>query len=204
MRNERKNIQRKEEILNAFEALIARYGIDKTTMQEIADSVGISVGTLYNEFEDKDSLIDALISRIEDSFNNKINTIKFGSQAPDEQLIELINAIERLVEAFLKENRSMADYFFSGSKNFRYIGKKIHREFRKGALFLERVKEIIDSGNKSGVFNVDNIDETAATITQAITTIILVRFLLEEREDKTIKKYWDMWFELVVKGLTVK
>ncbi len=201
MRNEQKSAQRKEAILDAFEALIKKYGIDKTTMQEIAHEVGISVGTLYNEFADKEALIDALINRIEASLNEKVTSLRFSSESPDEQLVELFKMVGGLVETIIKENHSLADYVFSGSQNFRYVGKKIHQDFRQGALLTERVNSIVQAGVDAGIFDAEGALEAGVAMTRAFTTYSISRVLMNEKESKGSKKNWDLCFRLMIRGL---
>lgn len=50
-----------EAILAAAEAAIAERGLHAAGMVEIAERAGVSVGTLYNHFRDKDALVAALI-----------------------------------------------------------------------------------------------------------------------------------------------
>jgi len=201
MKNEERKNQRKEAILNAFQALIAQYGVDKTTMQEIADSVGISVGTLYNEFADKEALIDALVDRVEISLKNKISTLKFTSDAPDEQLAQLLTKIIDFLESVMCDYRSLADYMLSGSQKFRYVGKKIHQDFQEGGVIIARIRSIIQSGVDRGVFDVDDVEMTALAITRAFTTYSLARFLMNPEQEKVAQKSWTIWFQLLVRGL---
>lgn len=53
--------QRPIRILQAASRLIAYYGFDKTTMDDIAREAGVSKGALYLEWPGKDQLFDALI-----------------------------------------------------------------------------------------------------------------------------------------------
>lgn len=50
---------KREAILNAAKQRLRRYGIKKTTMQEIAKDAGIAVGTLYLYFKNKDEILIA-------------------------------------------------------------------------------------------------------------------------------------------------
>jgi AcrR family transcriptional regulator len=47
--------------LNAASNLIARYGYDKTSMEEIAAEAGVSKGALYLTWPGKEELFDALL-----------------------------------------------------------------------------------------------------------------------------------------------
>ncbi len=55
--------QRAERILEAATDLFARYGYDKTTMEDIAAAAEVSKGALYLEFASKEALFDALLLR---------------------------------------------------------------------------------------------------------------------------------------------
>lgn len=57
-----KAVQRKQAILQAAARLIAHYGFDKTTMEEIAREAGVSKGALYLVWSGKDELFAALIT----------------------------------------------------------------------------------------------------------------------------------------------
>jgi AcrR family transcriptional regulator len=54
--------QRSLRILHAAARLIAHYGFDKTTMEEIAREAGVSKGALYLVWSSKDALFDALLA----------------------------------------------------------------------------------------------------------------------------------------------
>ncbi|WP_068268857.1 TetR/AcrR family transcriptional regulator [Aldersonia kunmingensis] len=49
------------QILDAAQSLILRYGMSKTTMEDIAQAVGVSRPTVYRYFQDRDTLITELI-----------------------------------------------------------------------------------------------------------------------------------------------
>ncbi len=51
-----------KEILDATESELAEHGFAATNMNSIADRAGVSVGTLYNYFRDKDVLLSTLLS----------------------------------------------------------------------------------------------------------------------------------------------
>ncbi len=50
---------KREAILNAAKRRLNQYGVKKTTMQEIAEDVGIAVGTLYLYFKNKNEILIA-------------------------------------------------------------------------------------------------------------------------------------------------
>ncbi|MCF7549512.1 TetR/AcrR family transcriptional regulator [Pseudonocardia sp. WMMC193] len=52
-----------ERILDAADACYARFGIAKTTMEDVASAAGISRATLYRTFADREALLTALVRR---------------------------------------------------------------------------------------------------------------------------------------------
>jgi AcrR family transcriptional regulator len=55
--------ERKKLILDAAASLILRHGYNKTTMEDIAQEVGLSRGLIYINFDSKEALLEALIAR---------------------------------------------------------------------------------------------------------------------------------------------
>lgn len=55
--------ERRERLLNTAATLFARWGFDKTSVEDIARETGISKGAVYLEFPSKDALFMALLHR---------------------------------------------------------------------------------------------------------------------------------------------
>lgn len=51
-------------LIEATARTIANHGLDSTTTPLIAETAGVSVGSLYQYFEDKDALIAALLDKL--------------------------------------------------------------------------------------------------------------------------------------------
>lgn len=192
---------RKEVILDAFDKMVSQYGMDRTTMQDIANAAGISVGTLYNEYKDKDALIDALVARIEHEMEHKINNMDFTSDSPEQQLNELIVAVSQMVTNLLHDKRSILDYYLTGSRRFRYIGMKIKHKSDAENIVNSRVKEIIARGVEQGVFQVKDIDEATRVISYAHITFIAAQIFLGTNEDEMSNRLREYAIHLIVKGL---
>jgi len=59
---------RKNEILDAAEALFAQKGFEETSISDIIEKVAVARGTVYYHFKSKEDIMDALIDRV----NNRI------------------------------------------------------------------------------------------------------------------------------------
>ncbi len=55
-------------ILEAAEQLIRRYGLRRVSMGDVAQAAGLSRGSVYNHFQDREALVDAVLERAADRF----------------------------------------------------------------------------------------------------------------------------------------
>jgi AcrR family transcriptional regulator len=60
-------------LVDATAVCIARHGLDGTTTPLIADIAGVSVGSLYQYFDGKDDLIEALVEKIAQDVTGALN-----------------------------------------------------------------------------------------------------------------------------------
>ena len=55
--------QRTEEILDAFETCVARYGVEGATLERIAEQAGLARALIRHHVGNRDELLDALVTR---------------------------------------------------------------------------------------------------------------------------------------------
>ncbi len=87
--------KKREMIIERAMARFMHYGVNKTTMNEIAEDIAVTQSSLYYYFPDKSSLLSAVISRIFDDYNQalhklmkKANSLKSGLASLVEKRIE--------------------------------------------------------------------------------------------------------------------
>jgi AcrR family transcriptional regulator len=78
----------RRQILAAAESVIARYGVSKTTMDDIGKQAGVSRPTVYRYFGDRDNLLAALIERRARMLFDRARNYIFGFESFAEQLVE--------------------------------------------------------------------------------------------------------------------
>ena len=78
----------RRQILAAAENVIARYGVSKTTMDDIGKQAGISRPTVYRYFGDRDNLLGALIERRTRMLFDRARDYIFGFESFADQLVE--------------------------------------------------------------------------------------------------------------------
>lgn len=87
----------REAILAAAERIILRDGFQPARMADIADATGVSVGTLYNYFESKEAVFNALVEHHRGRFIAQVER-PFDSEDPLEQLRELVARTHEFAE----------------------------------------------------------------------------------------------------------
>lgn len=145
---ERQREERERLILQAGEELIVEKGYSETSMDDIAERVGVSKGTLYLHFASKDDLILAIIETNLRAFAASVNAIFAAHRSPRETLEGLI----RLVYTGTSEERirMMDSVMRVPELRARLVDKK--RETLGGLLgsFSEQVAAVIDAGKATG------------------------------------------------------
>jgi AcrR family transcriptional regulator len=87
----------REAILAAAEKIILRDGYQPAKMADIAESTGVSVGTLYNYFDSKEAVFNALYEHHRNRFLAHVEQ-PFDSDDPLEQLRQFVTRSHEFVE----------------------------------------------------------------------------------------------------------
>lgn len=83
-RRARKRTENREKLLAAARVLFAEQGVEATTIQQITDEADLGFGTFYNHFEDKERLVDEVLSHMVSTQGAEINAITEKIEDPAE------------------------------------------------------------------------------------------------------------------------
>src|SRR5271156_6547517 len=75
-----------ERILTAGLALIGRRGVRRLGMREIAETAGVSRGTLYRYFTSKDHVLAAAAAYDAQRFSNGLEAVLQAARSPEERI----------------------------------------------------------------------------------------------------------------------
>jgi AcrR family transcriptional regulator len=119
-------------ILEAGVACIARFGNEKTSIQDVADEAGVSRGTIYRYFEDRATLF-AAVGRHE---GQRMATAIADRTSPSTTLEELVAIIveERVAGALRYHTRDHLRHHDRGFAEFFMFGQRRHLEAARKAL----------------------------------------------------------------------
>jgi len=191
-------------ILNAFAAIVAKHGINKTTMRDIAEQTGYSVGTIYNEFANKEALIDGLFDQKKLEIEECLACLYGVCQASGE--MRLRRFILGYVQEFNQKIRQ--DVVFAeivkDASYCKYIGMKTidFNQFVHSKL-LVFIENILRSGVEERNFFITNIPLTAKLVLNAFTAYLLPSLILE-KEFEQINGEAEYMLELIIKAFSAR
>lgn len=102
-----KNLDKREEIVQAALELIAEQGFHGAPMAMIADKAGVGAGTIYRYFESKDALIAEIFSELE--------------RKVVESLLQGYSLDRCLRDRFVHLSTMIIRYFMANAVHFRFI-----------------------------------------------------------------------------------
>ena len=149
--------KRKEEIVEIAIKRFSHYGFGKTTMNEIAEDLGITKANLYYYYPDKSALIKDVICYVSQVLNEK------ESKLLDSYSGDFLGTLFALLE--LRAEHMRKYYIFYINENLDWIkGAELTAFFKKiNDKDFELLKALFHKAVDSGVLLLKNVDESVET-----------------------------------------
>lgn len=178
-----------ELIIEASQKRFGLFGIEKTSMREIANDLKLSKASLYYYFPDKESLYKAVVEKEQIEFISKISERIFSIQEPEQLLLEYANARLSYFRTLLNLSRLRLEDYSELKPGFRETIQD----------FKEKEKEILirifEKGISSGIFFINDTDQTASLFLDLLkglrTTLVNEKktlFIEQEEYDLLLQK----------------
>ncbi|MFK7856541.1 MAG: TetR/AcrR family transcriptional regulator [Granulosicoccus sp.] len=104
---------KRDQLLDTAEDLFVRNGYFATGINEIIEEAGVATMTLYNNFENKDELIIAMIERRAAKFKQLFNEhVNKASSDPYEQILSIFDVIDELIASEHKSKNGFSGCAF--------------------------------------------------------------------------------------------
>ena len=138
-RRERKKEKTKDNIIDCAVSVFKEKGFKETSMEEIAEKSDVSKGTLYNYFQDKESILVGYFQSIIEDYSLEINR----SSKEHEDLITLFNKLLDLITHIFRNDVVLAVIYFRYRLQTLFDHSKLDNPQRSGleSLVLEIIKE---------------------------------------------------------------
>jgi len=158
------------EILSTAKTLFAQHGLKKTTMEDIANSMGKGKSTLYYYFPGKTEIFEAVVEE------ELKNLLRLTSQA-----INMSETAKDKLKAYSRTRARLMDKFHNLSSVvyediFNHIGVVLKLKQKHDEIQVELIKEILKGGVESGEFkqlNERDIELFSSTLVAAFRGIEL-------------------------------
>jgi len=135
--------EKRELILKTACEILARQGFAKTTLDDIANAIGMKKSSLYYYYTNKDALLDDVMKREENQFCLRVEEALSKSESIIDKIINYEKAKFEYVQETIKLHDISTTVFHEvKSKLFEHI-KRIHSNE------IERIKKLLDEGVKN-------------------------------------------------------
>lgn len=193
-----------EFIIRTAQKRFGLYGIEKTTMREVAADLGISKGLLYYYFPDKESLYKAVIEKEQAEFIRKLE-----AEVPD--FSDPAESLRKYVSIRLTYFKSLMNIGRLRVKAYSELKPLIAESMKK---FREKeskiVIEILEEGNKKKIFHTENIPETVSLFLDLLRGLRIAVFrdkeilVIDDSEYNELSAKALAFTEMFIKSLMCK
>ena len=194
------NLQReniRDEILNATDKLLARFGYAKMTIDDLAREVGIGKGTVYLYFSSKEEIALSHVDRIVERMKERLREIAAEDAAPDERLREmLLTRVLFRFDSVQHYTQSLNDLLAALRPRFLARRKRYFEE--EAEIFAEVLRE----GRKIKTFGIENEIETAKSLLLATNSLLPYSLSAKELGERSeIEERTKRLADLLLNGL---
>ena len=156
---EKQRAERETLILQVAEEMLTEKGFHDTSMEEIAQRVGIAKGTIYLHFASKEDLIFTLLKRYAQEFlegMDQIFALALGPRAKLEAILRAICGSTKRLQWLiaLRQNSEMQRIFEERHALWHQAGDETHESFHHiGEQFVAQVRALFEAGKTAGEFD---------------------------------------------------
>jgi AcrR family transcriptional regulator len=143
-------------IIEASQKRFGLFGIEKTSMREIADDLNLSKASLYYYFPDKESLYKAVVEKEQAEFLSNISDRISSINEPEQLLQEYAGIRLSYFRTLLNLSRLRLEAYSDLKPGFRETLENFKGKEK------EIIKEIFKKGISGGIFFIDDVDQTAS------------------------------------------
>lgn len=166
--------KRRQEILQAADGHFRVYGYRKTTLADIAKSIGLSTPYIYKFFDSKQAIGEAMCWHCLSGALSEIEESLAQTKSPVEKLRRVFIGLEAITWRLLNEQRKIHEMV---SVSFEENWESIAR-FREG--IFQIIRKIVVQGRESGEFERKTpLEETSRAIAR-MTELFYHPTLLEQ------------------------
>ncbi|MFT7611651.1 MAG: AcrR family transcriptional regulator [Parvicellaceae bacterium] len=171
-----KESKKKKKILDESKALFENYGYQKTTLTDIAKSIGYVKSAIYYYFSGKEEIFASIVQSEANDFLNKLIAAVEKSSDPTEQLRIYVDTRINLMEKVAKRYQFLKKEFFELMPLVDENRKE--SDLREVTFVIELIKRT----NQDEKLNIENPAYTAKLLMQSIKGLEIQMFVTDQMQ----------------------
>jgi AcrR family transcriptional regulator len=198
----RRKAERPQEILEAAFGEFSRNGYATTTLDRIAERAGVTKGTIYVYFENKEHLFISMVREFTKGAHEIVQEMyetHTGSTA-DLLRAQFSFIYEHIVED--KRRREVVRMLIAQAPRFPELADRYHEEILKPC--LDMLRQAIQRGVDRGEIRNSSIVDSPQVVIAPIALVDLWMMMFEDRQPLDLKTYFEAHLDLVLNGLLAK
>ena len=185
--------EKTESILNTARKMFARYGLRKTSIEEMARMSRVAKATIYSYFGNKDQVYLEVLRLEKDEIVEKISSAVGQEALAPDKLITFVKAKFR----YMRQATNILNLDREGIENLLPSAESIRNELFESEVDI--IHSILKSGIEKGVFYLNYPLLTARAIGHALRGFEL-NWLVQESEER-IDRYLDELMAILFYGV---
>jgi AcrR family transcriptional regulator len=198
----RRKAERPQEILEAAFTEFSRNGYAMTTLDEIAERAGVTKGTIYVYFENKEHLF---MSMVRELMKATLDTVHDMFERHEGSTADLLRAqfsfiYEHIVED--RRRREVVRMLIAEASRFPALADRYHDEIHRPC--MELLMQAIQRGIDRGEIRRSAATDCPLVIIAPIALVDVWMMMFDDRHPLDLKSYFDAHLDLVLNGLLAR
>jgi len=156
------NEEKKNAVIEAAQALFARFGYNKTTVDDIARKSCVAKSTIYTHYRSKEEIFDDVIEKEGSFLRHEIGKALSGVSDPVEKMRLYIITRTQHIRKLVNFYRALTDEYLD---RYSFIENARRKSIE---IEIDIVKSILKEGIGKGVFVIENLDLSAFAVVTAM------------------------------------
>jgi len=198
----RRKAERPQEILEAAFLEFSRNGYATTTLDQVAERAGVTKGTIYVYFENKEHLF---ISMVRELMKATLEPVCEMFERHEGSTADLLRAqfsfiYQHIVED--KRRREVVRMLIAEASRFPALADRYHEEIHRPCLAL--LTQAVQRGIDRGEIRRSAATECPQVIMAPIALVDLWMMMFDDRHPLDLKTYFNAHLDMVLNGLLAK
>ena len=198
----RRKAERPQEILEAAFVEFSRNGYAMTTLDQIAERAGVTKGTIYVYFENKEHLF---ISMVREVTKATLDTVHEMLETHEGSTADLLRTQFSFIYQHIVEDRRRREVLrmlIAEAPRFPELADRYHQEILRPC--LDMLRQAIQRGMDRGEFRNFAIIDLPQIVIAPIALVDLWMMMFDTRQPLDLKAYFNAHLDLVLNGLLAK